>query len=139
VASGITAGATDLVKLFDTDVLIEHLKGNPRATDLLLEASSAGQAACSVLTRFELLAGMRSNERSEIRLLLDSLTNLDASSEVATRAGEWARSYRRSHEGISSIDYLVAATAEVHGADLLTQNVRHFPMFFELEPALSED
>jgi predicted nucleic acid-binding protein len=123
------------VKLFDTDVLIEHLKGNPRATDLLLEASSAGQAACSVLTRFELLAGMRSNERSEIRLLLDSLTNLDASSEVATGAGEWARSYRRSHEGISSIDYLVAATAEVHGADLLTQNVRHFPMFFELEPA----
>jgi hypothetical protein len=125
------------VKLFDTDVLIEHLKGNPRATDLLLEASSAGQAACSVLTRFELLAGMRSNERSEIRLLLDSLTNLEASVEVATRAGELARTHRRSHHGISSIDYLIAATAEVHGADLLTQNVKHFPMFPELEPAIA--
>jgi len=125
------------VKLFDTDVLIEHLKGNTRATDLLLEASSAGQAACSVLTRFELLAGMRSNERSEIRLLLDSLTNLEASVEVATRAGELARTYRRSHDGISSIDYLIAATAEVHGADLLTQKVKRFPMFSELEPAIS--
>ena len=125
------------MKLFDTDVLIEHLKGNTRATDLLLEASSAGQAACSVLTRFELLAGMRSNERSEIRLLLDSLTNLEASVEVATRAGELARTYRRSHDGISSIDYLIAATAEVHGADLLTQKVKRFPMFSELEPAIS--
>ena len=136
MASGRSAGATDLVKLFDTDVLIEHLKGNARATDLLLEASSAGQAACSVLTRFELLAGMRSNERSQIRLLLDSLSNLEASVEVATWAGEWARTYRRSPDAISSIGYLIAATAEVHGADLLTQNVKHFPMFSDLEPAI---
>jgi len=136
VAPGGTAGATASVKIFDTDVLIEHLKGNEEATALLLEASSAGQAACSVLTRFELLAGMRSNERSQIRQLLDSLTNLETSLEVATRAGEWARSYRKSHEGISSIDYLIAATAEVHGADLLTRNVKHFPMFPDLEPAV---
>jgi predicted nucleic acid-binding protein len=124
------------VKLFDTDVLIEHLKGNRQATNLLLEASSVGQAACSVLTRFELLAGMRSNERSPIRQLLDSLTNLETSMDVATRAGEWARTYRRSHEGISSINYLIAATAEIHGADLLTRNAKHFPMFPQLEPAI---
>jgi len=124
------------VKLFDTDVLVEHLKGNQAATTLLLQASAIGQAACSVLTRFELLAGMRSNERSEIRGLLDSLNNIEASVDIATRAGEWARTYRRSHEGISVIDYLVAATAEIHGADLLTQNVKHFPMFPELAPAV---
>ncbi len=125
------------MKLFDTDVLIEHLKGNSQATNLLLEASTVGQAACSVLTRFELLAGMRSNERSQIRQLVDSLNNIETSLEVATRAGEWARTYRRSHGGVSSIDYLIAATAEVHGADLLTGNVKHFPMFPELEPAVS--
>ena len=124
------------MKLFDTDVLIEHLRGNEDATALLLEASLDRQAACSVLTRFELLAGMRSDERSQIRRLLDSLTNLETSLEVATRAGEWARSYRRSHEGISSIDYLIAATAEIHGADLLTSNVKHFPMFSDLQPAV---
>lgn len=124
------------MKLFDTDVLIEHLKGNQAATTLLLEASAIGQAACSVLTRFELLAGMRSDERSEIRGLLDSINNIETSVDIATRAGEWARTYRRSHEGISAIDYLVAATAEIHGADLLTQNVKHFPMFPELAPAV---
>ncbi|MEX2133126.1 MAG: type II toxin-antitoxin system VapC family toxin [Acidimicrobiia bacterium] len=125
------------MRLFDTDVLIEHLKGNEEATALLLDASSAGQAAISVLTRFELLAGMRSNERSQIRQLLDSLPNLEISTEVATRAGELARNYRRSHEGISSIDYLVAATAEIEGLDLITRNVKHFPMFSGLEPAIS--
>jgi len=124
------------VRLFDTDVLIEHLKGNQAATTLLLEASATGQAACSVLTRFELLAGMRSNERSDIRGLLDSLTNIEVSTDVATRAGEWARIYKRSHEGISAIDYLIAATAEVNGADLLTHNVKHFPMFPDLTPAV---
>ena len=77
------------MKLFDTDVLIEHLKGNQAATALLLEASEDGRAACSDLTRFELLAGMRSNERSEIRGLLDSMTNLEATVDIATRAGEW--------------------------------------------------
>jgi predicted nucleic acid-binding protein len=125
------------MKLFDTDVLIEHLKGDQSATVLLLDASGVGQAACSVLTRFELLAGMRSQERSDIRSLLDSLVNLDASVDIATRAGEWARTYRRSHEGVSPIDYLIAATAEIHGADLLTQNVKHFPMFPDLEPAIA--
>lgn len=124
------------MKLFDTDVLIEHLKGNQAATALLLMASESGQAACSILTRFELLAGMRSNERSEVRGLLDSMTNLDATVDIATRAGEWARTYRRSHEGVSAIDYLIAATAEVHGADLLTQNVKHFPMLPDLDPAV---
>lgn len=124
------------MKLFDTDVLIEHLRGNERATALLLDASSRGDAACSVMTRFELLAGMRSDERSRIRQLLDSLTSLEVSPEVANRAGEWARQFRKSHEGISSIDYIVAATAELHGADLLTRNVKHFPMYGDLEPAV---
>lgn len=124
------------MRLFDTDVLTEHLRGNEAATALLLEASVAGQAACSVLTRFELLVGMRTNKRSQIRQLVDSLTNLETSLEVATRAGEWARSFRRSREGISAIDYLIAATAEIHGADLLTSNVKHFPMFPDLQPAV---
>ena len=79
---------------------------------------------------------MRSNERHAIRSLLDVLINLDVTEEISTRAGEWARTYRQSHSSISAIDYLIAATAEVEGAGLLTRNVRHFPMFPDLPPAL---
>lgn len=105
--------------------------GGPFRVDLPISRPGISVSRCSGS------AGIRSNERSEIRLLLDSLTNLDASGEVATRAGKLARTHRRTHHGISSINYVIAATAEVHGADLLTQNVKHFPMFSELEPAIA--
>lgn len=124
------------MKLLDTDVLIEHLRGNDAARTIVTETTNRSEAACSVLTRFELLAGMRSNERHAIRSLLDVLINLEVTEEISTRAGEWARTYRQSQSSISAIDYLIAATAEVEGADLLTRNVRHFPMFPDLLPAL---
>jgi hypothetical protein len=46
-----------------------------------------------------------------------------------------ARRYRTSHSGIEDIDYLIAATALVLDAELLTTNVRHFPMLEGLSPA----
>ena len=121
------------MKLVDTDVLIEHLRGSTAATELLVEI--ADEAHVSVLTRFELLAGMRSSERHLVWALVDVIPNLGVTQEVSALAGEWARQYRRSHSSIGPLDYLIAATAEVHGADLLTRNVRHFPMFGGLEPA----
>lgn len=41
--------------------------------------------------------------------------------------------FRRSHAAISTADYLIAATALVRDLGLATLNVRHFPMFAELE------
>lgn len=124
------------MKLFDTDVLIEFLRGNPDAGKLVSEAVVDKVAACSTLTRFELLAGMRSGERSAVRQLLSLLVDVDVTPEIANRAGEWARTLRGSHPGASAVDYLIAATADVVGADLQTRNTRHFPMFPDLEPAL---
>lgn len=88
-----------------------------------------------VITRSELLSGMRSHERAATRALLDSLRWVDVDVEVADRAGELARKHRRIHPGVELPDYLVAAGTEVLGASLLTQNVRHFPRFPELTPA----
>ena len=45
-----------------------------------------------------------------------------------------AAEYRRARSGIEAIDYLIAATATVVGADLLTTNVRHFAMISGLRP-----
>jgi len=53
---------------------------------------------------------------------------IDVDREIAERAGELARAYRRSHPGIDLVDYVIAATAELSGATLLTRNVKHFPM-----------
>jgi predicted nucleic acid-binding protein len=45
-----------------------------------------------------------------------------------------AAEYRKANSGIDAIDYLIAATANVVGAELLTTNVRHFPMISGLRP-----
>ena len=42
--------------------------------------------------------------------------------DVARVAGQLARRFRRSHNGIDDIDYLIAATAIVTAAGLLTTN-----------------
>jgi hypothetical protein len=49
--------------------------------------------------------------------------------------GALARRYRPSFSGIEDVDYLIAATALVLDAELLTTNVKHFPMFAGLQPA----
>ena len=120
----------------DTSVLVNLLRGDPRAATLLEERAMAGNELWGVvITRSELLSGMRSHERSATHALLDSLRWLDVDAEVADRAGALARKYRRSHSGVELPDYLVAAGTELLGASLLTQNVRHFPMFPDLQPA----
>lgn len=123
------------MKLFDSTVLIAHLRGVPAASELLLAAVREDQAACSVLSRIEIEGGMRSAERAAVArlftvMLLEPVTDL-----IARRAGEHMRKHRRSHPGIDVTDYVVAATAEVHDADLLTLNVKHFPMVRGLTPA----
>lgn len=54
--------------------------------------------------------------------------------EISRRAGAYARTYHGSHAGIGAVDYLVAGTVAALGADLLTSNVRHFPMLEDLQP-----
>jgi hypothetical protein len=54
--------------------------------------------------------------------------------DVARAAGELARKHRRAHSGIDDAAYLIAATALLLEADLLTTSTRHFPMLPGLRP-----
>jgi predicted nucleic acid-binding protein len=51
-----------------------------------------------------------------------ALTWAGATEDVARVAGQLARRFRRSHNGIDDVDYLIAATAIVTAAGLLTTN-----------------
>ncbi len=55
--------------------------------------------------------------------------------ELADEAGELASRYLRSHPGVDTVDYLVAATTQLLNAQLYTMNIKHFPMFENLKPA----
>lgn len=59
---------------------------------------------------------------------------LPVTDTIARRAGEHLRRFRRSHDGIDLVDYVVAATTELNEAELATLHVRHFPLFKGLRP-----
>jgi predicted nucleic acid-binding protein len=121
-------------RVLDSSILIAHLKGVPPATGLVRDAVEAAEALASVLSRVEIEGGMRSAERSPVARLMGALDLISVNDEIARRAGEHLRRYRRSHQGIDVVDYVIAATAEVLGAELVTLNVKHFPMFPTLRP-----
>ncbi len=61
--------------------------------------------------------------------LLDVMSWLDIDVDMADDAASMVRLYRASHPGLQLADCLIAAGVRRLGAALLTQNVRHFPMF----------
>lgn len=117
------------MKLLDTAVAIDHLHGFEPAVDLLARLSDEDELlAASELVRFELLAGVRPNEMEALEEFCLALIWLPVDRDVTQIAGAMARKFRGSHSGIDDVDYLIAATAVVFDAELLTTNVRHFPM-----------
>ena len=124
------------MKLVDTTIAVDHLRGASAAVDLLTALIDTGDdLLASELVRFELLAGVRDKELVAFEEFCSALLWVEVTADVARVAGQLARRYRKSHRGIGAIDYLIAATAIVSDADLLTTNVRHFPMFTKLKPA----
>jgi predicted nucleic acid-binding protein len=118
--------------LVDTSVLIDLLRGHPAAAALLETRRAAGPIHASVMTRLEILAAMRESEQRPTRQLFSALTWHDVDTEVAELASTLGQRWLPSHHGIDSVDLAIAATAQLQGADLLTLNVRHFPMFPDL-------
>ncbi|MDD5392549.1 MAG: type II toxin-antitoxin system VapC family toxin [Thiothrix sp.] len=114
-------------KLLDTCILIDFSRGNPQAQTFM---ESLEVAPClSALTVTEILAGVR-NKREQS--LFDNLFGLweifPVSAEIATVGGHFLNQYMKSH-GTDLVDGIIAATAQVHGLEVITCNIKHFPMF----------
>jgi len=123
-----------LTAVADTSVLVDYLRDSDPAVRLVEEALGGGErVAASALTRLELLAGEREGERPIIEGLFEAIDWISVTTGIADRAGLLAQEYARSHPGIELADLAIAATAERLGGALWTRNVRHFPMFPDLE------
>jgi len=94
--------------------------------------SAGEEVVASELMRFELVAGVRPRDVEALEAFFSALDWLPVDEQVARRAGLLAGRYRHSHRGIDDGDYVIAATAMLLDARVLTTNVRHFPMFERL-------
>jgi len=118
-----------VVKLVDTSVAVDHLRGHAPATALLEDVIRRQERLLSSeVVRFEVLAGVRPSDEDRVEDFCRALDWLPVTEAVTREAAVLARRYRGSHGGIDDVDYLLGATARLVGADLLTTKVRHFPM-----------
>ena len=125
-----------MTMLLDTSVLVDHLRADDRAVRLLVRLFEGDEPVWAATpSRTEILAGIRAAERDAMSRLFALISWIDIDASIADAAGELARRFRRSHTGIDTTDYLIAAAAQSISASLVTLNVRHFPMFPGLTPA----
>src|SRR5439155_12298977 len=115
---------------------IDHLRGVASAAGLLRRLIEEDETlAASEVVRFELGAGVRESELDPLEQFFSAISWVAVDEDVARAAGALARKHRRAHSGIDDSDYLIAATALLLDAELLTTNVRHFPMLTGRQPA----
>jgi hypothetical protein len=113
--------------LLDTCILIDYLRGKERSVDYLEGLGVA--PTISVITVMELTAGAKGKrEESQMAELFSAFNVIDVDRVVAEEAGRLLAQYARSH-AVDPPDALIAATARCHDLDLVTHNIKHFPMF----------
>ncbi|MCG3196258.1 MAG: type II toxin-antitoxin system VapC family toxin [Candidatus Omnitrophica bacterium] len=118
--------------LFDTDILIWCLRGNPRAARVV---DSDSMRATSVVNVMELLQGSR--DRKEVGLIRSFLKDLGfevipLTENIGHRALVYVEEYALK-SGLHVADALVAATAVERQAILCSGNLRHYRAISELE------
>ena len=114
--------------LIDSDVLIDHLRKEKQALRFLAaELEKNSLIFVSVISRVEILAGIRKGEDAIVNSLFEILTPVNVDISIADRAAEYLRKYSRSHS-MSIGDALIAATSKEMSLTLITRNVKHYPM-----------
>lgn len=116
------------MKLIDTDIAIDHFHGHRAALEYFIQTLIEGETlAMSVISLTEILAGMRTGEREQTEKLFELFVILDVDEQIARKAGEYLNLYRRTNQ-VELGDALIAATALMSGAELVTRNLKHYPM-----------
>lgn len=113
-------GGESLRFLLDSVILIDHFNGLSEAT--LYLSRVAGEAALSVITRAEVLAGFAAEPAEMAGNLLDRFPTLGIDLAVADLAARLRREHRWKMP-----DALQAALAHYHGLTLVTRNTKDFP------------
>ncbi len=116
------------MKIVDTDVLLDYFHGNQAAAEFVALYIARREAlTISAISVVEITGGMREGEERRTAWLLNQFEVLDVDEAIARQAGRFLRTYSRSHR-IDLTDAVIAATAFLSGADIVTRNIRHYPM-----------
>lgn len=113
--------------MIDTDVAIDYLRGSLYAKELIEPLWDSGLAYLSVLSIYELYAGMKENEKENTLSFVNACNIEGVTDEIALKGAELYKHYRTKGTTLTSIDCLIAATAIVRKHKIATRNVAHYP------------
>ncbi|NWG13384.1 MAG: PIN domain-containing protein [Acidobacteria bacterium] len=113
----------------DSDVLIRHLRGDPRAESLLrsMDKDPDVEFWIGALQRAEILFFMKLSEERATRGLLSRFKTEPVTEQVVDAAAILYRRWNPTH-GIDVSDAILAATVMTTGGKIVTLNVKHYPM-----------
>ena len=113
----------------DSDILIWHLRGAPRAAALLrrLAAEDGTELWIGALQRAEVVFFMRPGETTATRSFLAQFKTEAVTQSIVDRGAEFYRTWHPSH-GIDVNDAILAATVAETGGKIYTLNLKHYPM-----------
>lgn len=118
--------------LIDTDILIDVSRGIPIAINRLKSEANNSVLAISTITQMELIVGCRNKtELQNLEKFLRHYAIVQVNEFVSDKAIELLTLYRLSH-GLLIPDGLIAATAIVTNAPLLSKNQRDYRFISEL-------
>lgn len=113
--------------IVDTDVAIDYLRGDNYANKLMISLWDENMAYMSILSAYELYAGMRDDEAEDTKNFIDACSIEYVDMKITEEAGEIYRRYRKKGLTLTSIDCLVNATAVIRGHKIATRNKDHYP------------
>ena len=111
--------------VIDSSIFIDHLRSYPPALEFFNKLSLNTQNVLfSAITETELIKGKSccdNNVRSLVINMLNGLSKIPVDNMIALKAGDLSRIY-----GTDMPDSIIAATAIICKAELLTRNVKDF-------------
>lgn len=114
--------------LIDTDVLVDYLRGHPKAAKFLDEIVINSKLYVSSITIAELYAGVREGkERPILEQFLQIFEVINIDNKIAQTGGLYRRDYGKK-QGVGLADAIIAASADYCAAQLVTLNKKHYPM-----------
>ncbi len=114
--------------ILDSDVIIWHLRGHEPTEELLRELEPEQPLGCSVISTFEVWSGVRPEDEESTRRFLSVLYEIPVDGNVALKAAEYWREFRKRGTTLGQADALIAATAHMLKLVLVTYDINHYPM-----------
>lgn len=114
--------------LLDSDIVIWLLRNDTKIVKIVGKLANQGELAVSAITIAEIFKNIFPEELSTTESFFSKNKVFDVTAEIAQKAGFYWRDFHKKFANLSITDCIVAATAQHKNVDLLTLNIRHFPM-----------